>query len=157
MLKVLFGDVKGGRLARLPYLGYIVLLVVISMAIVFGAIVAVGGFERMMDGDIQQTQAMLMQNYGILGMILTMVVGLLLGFANINIAAKRIRDMGLPGWWTVLGIFVIFIVVGLISPGEIIVQNGQTIMQTSMPSNILQVVTFIILLLVPGNTFGGKP
>ena len=56
MLKVLFGDVKGGRLARLPYLGYLVLLAVIGMAIVFGGIVIVGGIERMMGGDIQQTR-----------------------------------------------------------------------------------------------------
>jgi len=156
MLKVLFGDVKGGRLARLPYLGYIVLLVVISMAFVFGLIAIVGGIERMMGGDIQQTQAMLMQKFGIPGMILTMTVALLLGFANLNIAAKRFRDMGLPGWWTILGLVVVSLAVAFIFPGETIVQNGQTIMQASLPSSILQLVIFAVLLLVPGNAFGGK-
>ena len=156
MLKVLFGDVKGGRLARLPYLGYLVLLAVIGMAIVFGGIVIVGGIERMMGGDIQQTQEMLIQNFGIPGLVLIVAVALLLGFANLNIAAKRIRDMGLPGWWTMLGIVIVSMVVAVIFPGETIVQNGQTTLQASLPSSILDLVVFAFLLLVPGNMFASK-
>ena len=156
MFTVLFGDVKGGRLARLPYLGYLVLLMAIGMGIMFGGIVIVGGIERMMGGDIQQTQEMLLQNFGVPGLILIVVVALLLGFANLNIAAKRIRDMGLPGWWTMLGVVIVSMAVALVFPGETIVQDGQTLMQSSLPSSVLDLVVFAALLLVPGNMFGSK-
>jgi len=156
MLKTLFGEVKDGRLARHPYLGYIVLLIAISMGIVFGALVLAGGIERMMSGEIQQTQEMLTQKFGIPGLILVLVVTLMLGFANFNITAKRLRDMGLPGWWTMLGIAIVSIAVSLIFPAETIVQDGQSITQASLPSSILELAVFAFTLLVPGNTFGGK-
>lgn len=154
MFKIFFGDIKDGRLARLPYLGYVVLLTLIALAVVFGIIFLVGGIERAMGGDIQQTQAMIMQKFGMIGVLGGAVFMSILSFANLNLAAKRLRDMGLPGWWTVLGIVVLAAVVGFLFPGQMIEQpGGQMVMQPSVVSSALQLVILLALLLVPSDAF----
>ena len=51
--------------------------------------------------------------------------------------AKRIRDIGLPGWWTVLTIFVIS---GVVS--YVVSENA---------SSGLNTLIWVVLLLVPSN------
>ena len=46
MLNTYFGEWGTGRLQRLPYLGYHVLLMVLIMASIFGAIMLVGTIEN---------------------------------------------------------------------------------------------------------------
>ena len=63
MFRTYFGDLRTGRLTRLPFLGYLLLLSVL---------------------------------FTLFGM------GIAFGLAKWNLIAKRIRDMGLPGWWVLL-------------------------------------------------------
>jgi uncharacterized membrane protein YhaH (DUF805 family) len=49
----------------------------------------------------------LRQRFGALAIFITVIFGIAVFFASINLMAKRIRDIGLPGWWSVLVIAVI--------------------------------------------------
>ena len=53
MLKVLFGDVQAGRLLRLPYLGYSVLLSVLMIVAGLGLAFAAGVGEYLIAGDLE--------------------------------------------------------------------------------------------------------
>jgi len=107
MLKTLFGDAATGRLARLPYLGYWFLLGLLGIVIAIGIGASIGVAEQAIGGDIQQAQAHLRENLGLPAISFIFAVGILLLFGNLNLMAKRIRDMGLPGWWVVLGFVVL--------------------------------------------------
>jgi len=142
MFRVLFGDVNNGRLARLPFLGYWILISVIIIVIGFGIGAAIGVAENLAGGDIQGAQAKLQDQFGIPGLLLLTVIYAALLFAGLNLEAKRIRDIGLPGWWAVLGVFVVGIVIAL---------------AISQPAaGGFNFVIWLALLLVPANTFGGK-
>jgi uncharacterized membrane protein YhaH (DUF805 family) len=95
-----------------------------------------------MGGDLQQTQVQLREWFGAPTILVVMVVYLLLVIAKLNIMAKRIRDMGLSGWWIVL---VIILATGLTSS----LHNEQT-------GGFLFCVAWLMLLLIPSNTFGHK-
>ena len=58
-------------------------------------------------------------------------------FVGGNIMAKRIRDIGLPGWWMVLAIFLVS---GAVSYGI-----------SDHLSNGLNTLIWLVLLLVPTN------
>ena len=53
MLKTYFGEWGTGRLQRLPYLGYHILLMVLIIASIFGAIMLVGTIENIIGGSIR--------------------------------------------------------------------------------------------------------
>jgi len=107
MFKTLFGEPATGRLARLPYLGYWILLGLLGVIIAIGIGASIGVAENMVGGDIQQAQAQLRKHLGLPAVILVFAFGVLLLFGNLNLMAKRVRDMGLPGWWVVLGFVVL--------------------------------------------------
>jgi len=146
MFKVYTGEIKTGRLQRLAYLGYSVLLSIIVMAVIFGAIAFVGSIENLASGDLQQTQQQLMQNFGVPAMIAFGIFGLLVIFAHVNIVAKRFRDMGLPGWWAVLALIVLAAIVGAIF------HNPDPEAPATVPT-LINAVTWIVLLFVPSNAF----
>jgi uncharacterized membrane protein YhaH (DUF805 family) len=170
MLKTYFGEWGTGKLHRLPYLGYYVLLMVLVMAIIFGSIMLVGKLESIMDASIVETQAMLMDKFGILGIIgiLVLVFGTIA--AQINILGKRIRDMGLPVLWTILGIIVLSMVLNIIfPPHEVTVAAASveaasgtatavatTTTTSSLVVQIFDAILFLCLVLIPGNTFKNK-
>lgn len=146
MLGTYFGEIKTGKLKRLAYLGYSILLNIIVLAIVFGAIAFVAGIENLSAGNLQETQAKLMQNFGRPAMIAFLLFGAFVAFANANLMAKRFRDMGLAGWWSVLAVIVLSAVVGTVF------QNPDPETPALIPG-ILNAVVWIILLLVPSNAF----
>jgi uncharacterized membrane protein YhaH (DUF805 family) len=96
MLKTYFGEWGTGKLQRLPYFGYHILLIVLIMAIIFATIFAVGAAENFMGGNLAETQKMLMDKFGFVAIagIMFLIFAAMLG--QVNILAKRIRDMGLP-------------------------------------------------------------
>ena len=59
LLKTLFGDIHSGKLKRLPYLGYS--LLICFMAVLFFLLIAaaIGVGEHMIGGDLQQAQEQL--------------------------------------------------------------------------------------------------
>ena len=98
MIKSLFGDVKTGRLMRLQYLGYSLLLSLLMFGFGLAILLAIGAGEHIIGGDLQQAQDRLREMFSLPLMILFAVVIPLLVFIGVNMMAKRIRDIGLPGW-----------------------------------------------------------
>jgi len=169
MLKVYFGEWGNGRLKRLAYLGYYFLLMVLSVAVIFGAIVAVGATEKIMGGDVLDTQAMLMDHFGIAAMVGFMIFFIAMIVAQVNILAKRIRDMGLPAVWTILGLIAISITLNILFPVQSMEVNT-TIVKTaegtaaistagthantgSMVVQLFDMVVLLCLLFIPSDAF----
>ena len=137
MIKALFGDIKTGRLMRLQYLGYSVLLSLLMLGFGFAVVAAIGAGEHIIGGDLQQAQDQLRETFTFPLMLVMAVVMPLFVFIGANIMAKRIRDIGLPGWWMVLAIFVISGVVSYMISNDV--------------SNGLNTLIWVVLLLIPGN------
>ena len=73
-------------------------------------------------------------------LIVTGIVMALLMFAGLNIMAKRIRDIGLPGWWIVLAL----ILLGMLLSYFVSQQAGSG----------MHTLIWILLVLIPGKSFG---
>ncbi len=169
MLKVYFGEWGNGRLQRLAYLGYHVLLMFIVAAVIFAAIFAVGAAENFIGGDLIATQAMLGERFGFLAIfgIVVLMIAMILG--QVNIMAKRIRDMGLPAVWTILGIVVISMLLNMLFPAQVI-EVGTAVVKTAggaaaaattqtVSSPVVQIfdtVVFLCLLFIPSDAFSKK-
>ena len=110
MLKALFGDVHNGRLMRLQYVGYSLLLSLLMVGVGLAVVAAIGIGEDFIGGDLQQAKELLRERVTLPYMIVFAAATLLFMFVGANIMAKRIRDIGLPGWWSVLGLLVLFTV-----------------------------------------------
>ena len=110
MLKALFGDVHNGRLMRLQYVGYSLLLSLLMVGFGIAIVAAIGLGEDLIGGDLQQAQEILRERLTLPYMVVFAAATLLFMFVGANIMAKRIRDIGLPGWWSVLGLLVLFTV-----------------------------------------------
>ncbi len=142
MIKTFFGDIADGRLARLPYLGHWVLLALAVLVLLFGIGTAIGVGEQLVGGDLQQAQAKLREWFTVPFVVLFGLAVAVLAFAGANLAAKRIRDVGLPGWWSVLAIALL---VGLVS-GAVSEQAGSGI----------QLAIWLALVLVPTNALAKR-
>ena len=138
MIKALLGDVKTGRLMRLQYLGYSLLVYLLMFGFVFLVILAIGAGEHIIGGDLQHAQDKLREMFTLPAMIVFAVIMPLFLFMAANIMAKRIRDIGLPGWWSVLAIIVITGIVSYMVSNEV--------------SNGLSTLIWVVLLLVPSNS-----
>jgi len=135
MLKRLFGEITDGRLRRLPYLGYSVLLAALSLGFAIALGLMIGAGEQLIGGDLQQAQAKLAEWFTLPFMVVFGLVVALFAFAGANIMAKRIRDIGLPGWWSVLAIVVL---TGVVS-----------VAISAQASNGLYLLITLALLLIP--------
>ena len=142
MINVLFGDVKTGRLMRLQYLGYSLLLSFLMLGFGLAIVLAIGAGEHIIGGDLQQAQDKLREMFTLPFMIVFAVVMPLFVFAGFNLLSKRIRDIGLPGWWTLLVIVVLESVASYAVSNE--VGSG------------LHSLVWIVLLLIPTDTFKGS-
>lgn len=139
MLEKIFGDLNSGTLARLPFLGYTLLLNLALVLITMGIGVSLGITEQMIGGDIEQTQQMLADKFGGVTILGVMIIMSLFVFASVNITAKRLRDMGLPGWISVLAIFILATLLGFFLQPVVI--------------QIFQTAVFLALVLIPGSLF----
>jgi len=168
MLKVYFGEWGNGRLKRLAYLGYYFLLMVLSLAVLFAAIVAIGATGTIMDGDVLATQTMLMDYFGPAAMAGFMIFVLAMIVAQVNILAKRIRDMGLPAVWTIIGLIAISITLNILFPvqsmevntaivktaeGTAISTAGTHANTGSMVVQLFDMVVFLCLVFIPSDAF----
>ena len=142
MFRVLFGEISSGRLLRLPYLGWSVLVGVLGLAIAIGIGLAIGVAEQIVGGDLQSAQTQLTQQFGIPAIILVFALYAVLLFASLNVMAKRLRDIGLPGWWAVVAIAIIGMLISAVASQE--VASG------------VNFLVWIALLLVPTGLFGGR-
>jgi len=138
MINTYFDEFATGRLARLPYLGYNILLVVVLIAFVAATVLLMGMAETVMGGELAMAQQKIM---GALGMPYMIILGLFLlalVFAGLNVMAKRLRDIGFRGWLTV-GLFLLVSVV----ISQVISQGASSSFST---------IVGFALLLVPGDT-----
>jgi len=142
MFNTYFGEIKHGRLLRLPYLKYYVIMIAAMIVFMIGTGVMVGVSEHIMGGDIQQAQDKLRAWFALPSIIVIGVVMIAIVFAGVNIAAKRIRDMGLPGWWVILAVVVL-------SGGISIATDNQ-----GQGSSGIGLILLLALLFIPSNTFG---
>jgi len=170
MLKTYFGEWGTGKLQRLPYLGYHVLLIVLVMAIVFGSIMLVSTMENLMSGSIAETQIMIMEKFGILGVIGILLLIFVTILGQVNILGKRLRDIGLPVLWTILGIIVVSMVLNVIFPPHEVTMAAASVQATdgtatavatstttaSLIVQIFDTIVFLCLILIPSNTFRNK-
>lgn len=137
MIRAFFLDIRDGKLKRLPFLGYSILLQVLGMLFIFGIVAVIAGAETVMGGDLSEAQAVLRKTFA--GPAIVVMIGFFAAtvFISLNLAAKRLRDIGLPGWLSVLAIAVITIAVSLLVSHE----SAQS----------LGYVTLIALVLPPSN------
>lgn len=135
MINAFFLDIRNGKLTRLPFFGYSVLLNVLGLVFIFGIIAAIAGTETVMGGDLSEAQAVLRKTFTGPLIIVLIVFFVTAVFATLNMAAKRIRDIGLPGWLTVLALAAILIAFSLLAPGK--------------ASQSFGFISWIILLLIP--------
>jgi len=142
MIETFFGDIADGRLARLPYLGHWVLLSLAVLVLLFGIGAAIGVGEQLIGGDLQQAQAKLREWFTLPFFVLLGLVVAVVFFAGANLTAKRIRDIGLPGWWSVLAIALL---VGIVT-GTVSEQVGSSV----------QLAIWLALVLVPSNVFAKR-
>jgi len=166
MLKIYFGEWGSGKLKRLAYLGYYVLLMVIAAAIILGVIFSIGAAAKLMGGDIVATQAMLTDRFGIFAIIGVVVLMIAIVLGQINIMAKRIRDMGLPAVWTIIGIIAVSIVLNIFFPAQTVevstavVKTAETTAAaatthtTASPIvQLFDIIVFLCLILIPSDAF----
>ncbi len=170
MLKTYFGEWGTGKLQRLPYLGYHLLLMVLIMVIIMGTIFAVGAVENFMGGNLAETQKLLMDKFGFIAIagIMVLIFAAMLG--QLNILGKRIRDMGLPVLGTILGIMFISLILNIVLPPQEVaisaaaVQTADgsaaavatTTTSTNIFVQIFDMIVFLCLVFIPSNTFGNK-
>jgi len=140
MFNTLFKDIAFGHMARLSYLGHSILLLLLLIAYMLIVVLAIGAGEHIIGGDLQQTQDQLRGMLTLPFLVVTGIVMALLMFAGLNIMAKRIRDIGLPGWWMVLAL----IVLGMLLSYFV----------SQQASSGLHALTWVLLILIPGNTVG---
>ncbi len=91
MIRAYFKEWGTGRLRRLPYLGYSLLLIPI-IAVIQVAVFLLTTVTMSANGEVPVTEL------GMPGGIILIVVGILVTIVGANLGAKRIRDMGLTGW-----------------------------------------------------------
>lgn len=140
MLKILFGQITTGRLTRLPYFGYTLLLAALFIGFALIVVFLIGAGEQLIGGDLQQAQAKLAKWFARPFMIVFALVVALIALAWVNILAKRIRDIGLPGWWSVVAIIVLTALVSVAA--------------SEQASSILHGLITVALLVIPTNALG---
>ena len=170
MLKTYFGEWSTGKLQRLPYLGYHLLLMVLIIAIIMGTIFTIGAAENFIGGNLAETQKMLMDKFGFVAIagIVTLIFIVMLG--QLNILGKRIRDMGLPVLMTILGIMLISLILNIALPPQEVAMSAAAIQtaddsaatvatattSTNVIIQIFDMIVFLCLVFIPSNTFGSK-
>ena len=170
MLKIFYGEWGTAKLQRLPYLGYHLLLIVLIIAIIMATIFAVGATENFMGGDLAETQKMLMDKFGFLAIAGIMVLIFAAMIGQINLLGKRIRDIGLPVLWTIIGIILLSMLLNVTFPPQEVAMSAAAVqtadgsatavaVSKTTASTIVQIfdgIIFLCLVLIPSNAFGSK-
>jgi len=142
MLNVFIGDIKTGRLLRIQYLGYSLALFLLVFVFMMLIVLAIGVGEHILGGDLQEAQAQLREWFTFPFMIVFGLFMLVMSFMSFNIMAKRIRDIGLPGWWVILLLVILESVI------------SYSISQQA--SSGLHTLSWILLVLIPTDSFAKK-
>jgi uncharacterized membrane protein YhaH (DUF805 family) len=142
MFKDYCSEGSNGRLTSIPFLIRWLALLAIFFVLLIGLGAAIGLTERIVGGDLEALRQRLTSNLGGPVAILLLIAFLVFAFANLNIIAKRARDVGLPGWLTA-------IVIGALS-------GGATQVTGQAATGGLGVVLLLILAFLPTNMMRQK-
>jgi len=170
MFKIYFSEWGEGKLQRLPYFGYHLLLIFFVVALIFAGIFAVGATENIMGGDLAATQELLTDKFGIIAIFVMVAIFFIALLGQVNILGKRIRDMGLPVLWTILGLVVVSIALNVAFPPQEVALSAATIQSadgsataiaasTTTANTVVQIfdaIVFLCLVFIPSNAFGAK-
>lgn len=139
ILRTLFGEITTGTIHRVPFFWSILGVIVVALIAIIG-IGALFGLDVDMTGlSLAERQAAVVDSLGLIGLGLVVAVGGAMIFAQVNVMAKRLRDMGLPGWMVLAGVVV---VTGLVS--ALISQNI---------AGLVNLVVWLALLFTPPGIF----
>lgn len=155
MLEIFFGAITTGRLERLPFVGYNLLLILVGILISFG-LFAILGTPEGAAAQGRDLQALLQEQMGWPLMGLFMILGLAFTFASLNLSAKRFRDMGLPGWWTLLGALALQLLISSLFPGQVVMVDGLQEVRSSGPEALFQLLLLLVLIFTPSDFFGSS-
>jgi uncharacterized membrane protein YhaH (DUF805 family) len=141
-MHILFFDVANGRIGRLSYLGHSALLLLLFLVVGLGIAVAFGVTGHMLNADFHAAHTTVMAAAGVPFIILMIaLIGAFL-FVSLNLTAKRVRDIGLPGWpVTICYLFAVGLVAQYLSQSV---------------GHALNSLAFLALLLVPGGALGPR-
>lgn len=140
MFNVLWGDIQAGRLKRLPFLLWYLVVVLLTVVLGFGLGAVIGAAERMAGGESLKAQVALEDSLGPVGLIVVAALFALLLLAQLNIMAKRVRDMGLPAAW-------LFALGWLLLSGLVSSAGGPAL------GGLLSLLVLLALLFVPTGAF----
>ena len=138
MINALLKEIKTGRLLRLQYLGYSLFMGLLVVIFIAALVFAIGAGEHLLGGNLQDAQNQLREWFTLPFMIVFGIFMASMLFIGFNLMAKRIRDIGLPGWWSIL---VIMIISGALSYAV-----------SQQASSGFHTLIWILLVLVPTNT-----
>ena len=141
MLRIYFGGLTGDSLGRVGYFAFWLLLAVffITGGLLLGF--SIGVADYLGGSDVQETQSRLRDDFGVPLLVAVWAAGLTFLFAELNLSAKRIRHIGLPGWPVTLGVAAIIILAALLV--------------TPRLGHILSLLAWLVLIVTPGGVFGG--
>lgn len=115
ILPTLFAELASGRLARLPFILYVTGLHFSLMLFMLWVGFSAGLAEHAASGDLAAAEQALSDWMSLPTLTFSAVFLLAVTFANFNLLAKRIRDMGLPGWRALLIYVILRTLVGTIA------------------------------------------
>ncbi len=140
MLNIYFGGLTDDRLGRLGFLACWLLLVVLLVTAGLLAGFGLGVADHLAGPGPEDTQTHLRDDLGLPFILVIWMVGLAFLFAELNICAKRIRHIGLPGWPATIVAGVVVVLVALLVSQRL----GQG----------LAVLAWLALVSVPGGLAG---
>lgn len=133
------GELKKGKLKRLPFLSYQLLLFLLIAVFSLAVVLLMGIGEHILGGDLAHAQDVLRAWFTLPFMGVFSVFMLAVCFFFANITAKRIRDIGLAAW-TTLAIFLL---------AEIL----ETVIINQQASSVIHGLFVLFLLLIPSEQF----
>ena len=107
----LFGALKQGRMARLAFVIYLSVIQLSALLFVIWVGFAAGLAEQAVDLDLEKAQQQLSDFLSPSFLLFSAVLLAVLVFAQFNIVAKRVRDIGLPGWWLILAYVIVRVII----------------------------------------------
>ena len=79
-------------------------------------------------------------------MIVFLLFGIFILFVNLNLIAKRLRDMGLAGWWAAFAVVALSAVISLIFPSP----DPKT---PALVPEVINTLVWIFLIVAPSRAF----
>ena len=138
-LRIMFGDLRYGRLKRGNYLAYPLLATALSAFALLCIVLAIGSVAGLLTGSNGGAGELSGDSLRGPGFLMLAFIGLASMFVHANLSAKRYRDMGLNGWQTLLVLSLLMV------PAYLVLGPG-------IPG-ILQALVFLSLVLIPTNRF----